>query len=101
MRKLDPRINHIGESTTTPGLIDGKPSWRAEGSRFMNGVNNVPGMNAMGYGHDILATDYKMSPFVNKATIAPAIVATYAALGANKDQAVTKAATEEDKKDKR
>jgi hypothetical protein len=55
-------------------------------------------MNALAYGHDIWATQAKMGPITNAATIPVAMIPAYTALGVNRDQSLTKAATENDEK---
>ena len=53
-----------------------------ERSGMMTGVSRVPGMNAMSVAHDKFASDYNLNMVETVASIPPAIVLTYAGLGA-------------------
>jgi hypothetical protein len=102
IKDFDPRANNLGKwndnVAQSPWLI----SPAKEGSLLMRGVNQIPGMNALANFHDPWAVNARMGSFMEVATIPPAIVINYAALGAGVNAQHVKDATadakERDKK---
>lgn len=83
MRQVSYRANNIGRFYN---VQDGARSIVQEGSSFMRGVNEVPYMNAMAYGHDVLAVDLNITRVsLLAATIPPSMVYTYYASGSDRD----------------
>jgi hypothetical protein len=83
MRAVPHRYTNIG---TFAGPA-GPQSWMEEGSRFMRGVNYIPGFNAMSYIHDLAAVDARWTSYPALiSTIPPAIVFTYYANGDVRDR---------------
>lgn len=77
MKKIDPRIPHVGKWSEASGV-----KWDQERSTFMTSVSRVPGMNAMALFHDQWSVSWDMGPTSNVATIIPAVVLTYTGTGA-------------------
>lgn len=95
VRKLDPRIPHVG-TWTKPG--EAPIIGTGETSRFMITVSKYPGMNAMALWHDHLSYSMNFNGVNNVWTIVPTTAATYYGTGAPAEDKIRDAAVEKARK---
>lgn len=94
--KTDIRRPHVG---LWAEASDGEQFFELhERSGMMTSVSRVPGMNAMSIAHDKFSVDYNLNIIETVASIPPAIVLTYAGLGAPTYGLITKINIEEHRK---